>query len=321
MKHFSWIRSLTYFSMIYIVAFITWWAILLVKTKRENFSYQKEIIELKSAYSNKSIVSLEEDAQKAQTMVIYEGLVFLTILSISFLFVRQLLKKEEKFDFLKRNFILATTHEFKTPVASLKLNLQTLQSKKIPEEAKSILLANSEKEVNRLNHLVNNLLIASKIDSKQYEFSTTRLEYAHWIHKLISSQFHYAEARLTLNLQKNILIDADEASLQVILMNLVENALKYSPQESPVEIELIKDEREAVLKIKDLGNGIPDKYKDKIWERFYRVEDERTRSNTGTGLGLFLVKNMVSINKGKILVYDNVPQGCIFEFIMPIRFE
>lgn len=307
--------------MFYIVAFITWWAILLVKTKRENYQLQKEVIELQSAYSDKSTVSLEEESHKARKMIIYEGLVFLTLLSIAFLYVRQLLKKEEKFDFLKRNFILATTHEFKTPVASLKLNLQTLQSQKIPEQAREMLLHNSEKEVNRLNQLINNILTASKIDSKQYEFSTTRLELSEWIKKTVRSQFNYAKNRLSLQLQENIFVHVDESAMQVVLMNLIENALKYSPKDSIVTVELIQDEREAVLKIKDLGGGIPDKEKNKIWERFYRVEDERTRATTGTGLGLFLVKNMVQLNKGVIDVYDNEPNGCIFELIIPISFE
>jgi signal transduction histidine kinase len=100
--------------------------------------------------------------------------------------------------------------------------------------------------------------------------------------------------------------------------NLLENAIKYAPPGSPVTVSLSKTQKEVVLRVADLGPGVPDAEKQKIFGKFYRLGNEGTRKTKGTGLGLYLTRKIVTQHLGKIAVKDNQPQGSIFEICLPL---
>ena len=106
--------------------------------------------------------------------------------------------------------------------------------------------------------------------------------------------------------------------LQIALNNLLENAIKYAPQDKPVTVSLHKHDREAVLQVIDEGIGIPDDEKRKVFNKFYRVGNEESRKSKGTGLGLYLAKKVILQNKGRLTVKDNTPNGAIFEIVLPL---
>src|SRR5699024_8124737 len=114
------------------------------------------------------------------------------------------------------------------------------------------------------------------------------------------------------------IVEGDVLMLQIVCSNLIENAQKYAPDGTEVFIRLFKKENNAVLQIKDEGEGIPKEEKTKIFNRFYRIGNENTRKTKGTGLGLFLTKKILAQHKGNIVVKDNVPSGSIFEVTLPV---
>src|SRR5699024_6312475 len=111
----------------------------------------------------------------------------------------------------------------------------------------------------------------------------------------------------------------DKLMLQIACSNIIENAIKYAPKGSEIVISLEEKNHTVLLQFKDEGEGIPDKEKNKIFNRFYRIGNENTRSSKGTGLGLFLTKKIILQHDGQIHVMNNTPKGSIFEISLPGR--
>ena len=103
-----------------------------------------------------------------------------------------------------------------------------------------------------------------------------------------------------------------------LIVNLIENAIKYSAEETPIFVALSKEGDEAILEVKDQGFGISEEEKEKIFDKFYRVGNEETRQAKGTGLGLYIVKNIVNYHQGSIKMMNNTPVGMIFLIRMPL---
>lgn len=114
-----------------------------------------------------------------------------------------------------------------------------------------------------------------------------------------------------------ILVQGEEFLIGLVLNNLLENAVKYNAAEVPIVVNLNEDENSCVLSVADLGKGIPDAEKSKIFEKFYRLEDESTRKTKGTGLGLYLSSKIVEDHKGRLLLENNHPTGSVFKVILP----
>ena len=106
--------------------------------------------------------------------------------------------------------------------------------------------------------------------------------------------------------------------IQMVVSNLLENAVKYTPEHLPINIILINGDKALTIQIIDLGCGIPDNEKKKIFNKFYRVGNEESRKSKGTGLGLYLTNKIVQQHKGRITVKDNSPNGSIFEITIPV---
>ena len=310
-------RYLAYGIIIYVVLFITWWAVLLIDTEAENKQLKSAIINIEQNATVENTEYIQSEFDKNKLMIFLEGLVFLILLFGASFFVLRILKRQEKFNELKRNFLLATTHEFNTPLASLKLNLQTLKNPSVDAENRKLLLANSIAEINRLHQLTNNILLANKIDSSDYQFTKEKVNFSAIIQSVLH-QFQEQSHRLLTKTEPELFILADESALRISIMNIIDNALKYSSEEEEVTIELFSQKKTAVCKVSDRGIGIQEEEKDRIWDRFYRVEDERVRTTKGTGLGLYLVKSMVNINNGSIQLSSNESKGSIFTIEFPL---
>lgn len=320
MKRNKHAKYLAYGIIIYIVIFISWWTVLLIETEAKNKELQSTIINLEQNATPENTKYIQSEFDQKKLMIFLEGFVFLVLLIVASYFVLRILKKQERFNELKRNFLLATTHEFNTPLASIKLNLQTLQNTSVSEENKNLLLKNSLTEINRLHQLTNNILLANKIESSNYEFSKEKINLSNLLHSIIM-QFHEHSYRIKQHIENEIYVLADESSLRIGIMNLIDNALKYSGNEQDVVVELTKNNQTAFCKIIDRGIGIEENEKQKIWDRFYRVQDERVRTTQGTGLGLYLVKEMVKLNSGEISLKNNDDKGSIFTIQLPLIHE
>ncbi len=249
-------------------------------------------------------------------MVMGEGSVFLFLLGIGGYFIHASIKKEDKLHERQQNFLLSVTHELKSPLAAIKLSLQTIVKRDLEKQMQLSLLNNSLKDIERLDDLVENMLLATKIESRTYSFPKEEFDFSELVTKITDRlQVHSCgnEQLINTKIQEGIRVVGDKFALSSVVTNLVENAVKYSGPCAEVAVELCQNDGKSILTVSDKGLGIPDEEKMLIFDKFYRVGDENVRKSKGTGLGLFIVKEVLQNHDADISVKDNVPQGAIFE--------
>jgi len=249
-------------------------------------------------------------------MVMGEGSVFLFLLCMGAFFLHQSIKKEDKLHEQQQNFLLSVTHELKSPLAAIKLSLQTIVKRDLDKARQLSLLNNSLKDIERLDDLVENMLLATKIENRSYSFPKEEFNFSELITRITDRlQIHScgSQQMISLNIEPNVMITGDPFALSSVVTNLIENAVKYSGPCAEVAVDLNTVNGHPFLKVADKGPGIPDHEKMLIFDKFYRVGDENVRKAKGTGLGLFIVKEVLQNHDADISVKDNAPQGAIFE--------
>ncbi len=249
-------------------------------------------------------------------MIMGEGAVFLFLLGIGAYFIHASIKKEDRLKEQQQNFLMSITHELKSPLASIKLSLQTIVRRELEKQQRDVLIKNSLKDVERLDDLVENMLLATKIESRTYSFPKEVFDFSDLVTKVADRlQVHSCgrEQIIATNVQMGVTIDGDKFALSSVVTNLVENAIKYSGECAEITVELCQIDGKAKLVVADTGLGIPDDEKMHIFDKFYRVGDENVRKSKGTGLGLFIVKEVLQQHDADITVKDNVPHGAVFE--------
>ncbi|TKC08135.1 HAMP domain-containing histidine kinase [Pedobacter polaris] len=249
-------------------------------------------------------------------MVMGEGSVFLFLLCIGAYFIHASIKKEDKLHEQQQNFLLSVTHELKSPLAAIKLSLQTIVKRDLDKQLQTSLLNNSLKDIERLDDLVENMLLATKIESRTYSFPKEEFDFSELVTKITDRlQVHSCGNQQLINtkIDNNIKVVGDKFALSSVVTNLVENAVKYSGPCAEIAVSLCQNDGKPFLTVSDKGPGIPDGEKMLIFDKFYRVGDENVRKSKGTGLGLFIVKEVLQNHDADISVKDNTPQGAIFE--------
>lgn len=261
-----------------------------------------------------SLVIKLEPARMA--MIMGEGSVFLFLLGTGAYFLHQSIKKEDKLRDQQQNFLLSVTHELKSPLAAIKLSLQTIVKRDLDKARQTILLTNSLKDIERLDDLVENMLLATKIENRSYSFPKEEFNLSELVTRITDRlQIHScsSEQMISAKVQPDVKVVGDSFALSSVVTNLIENAIKYSGPCAEVAVELSEENGSAFLRVSDKGPGIPDHEKMLIFDKFYRVGDENVRKAKGTGLGLFIVKEVLQNHDADISVKDNVPQGAVFE--------
>ncbi len=240
-----------------------------------------------------------------------EATVFVTLIGIGAFYVIRSFYKEFSLAKRQKNFSLSVTHELKTPIASTRLFAETLLNRKeLSEEKKQSSLEKIIQEQDRLQQLVDKILLASSIGESDQKLSYKPIAIRAFINNIIESNSIYKS--IENNIDKKLVVTIDDFFFTSVIQNLLDNARKYSSKEDVIVIESKIDSSHLLLSFFDQGIGVPDKEKSKIFEQFYRVEDEDTRSYKGTGLGLYLVNEIVKMHGAKIFCKNNHPKGSIF---------
>lgn len=308
-----------YLLVFYILFQFGWWAYLLVKLNKEVYLQKIELLNTLNKDESADDHILIKKMHERWWMVAGEGAVFLGLLILGIVITRKAISKEVMLARQQKNFILSVTHEFKSPLAAIKLNLQTLQKHQFEKDKQHAILSQSIQETDRINALVENALIAARIEGHSFEFSKEEIALGDLIKEIIQSKSNYTTTgKVKAAIENDIFIPGDALALTSAILNLIENAEKYSPEGSPIEVSLKKSADHALLSVADQGIGIPDHEKEKIFEKFYRIGNEDTRKSKGTGLGLFIVKHVVNFHHGSIVVKNNQPKGSIFEITFPL---
>ncbi|MHB8261512.1 MAG: sensor histidine kinase [Bacteroidia bacterium] len=309
---------LFYALVIYVVMQFLWWEVLLTGQTKQLAEEQKKLSALSFLDKNlleENFKEIERKKNNRLWMHVGEGTVFLILLSLGVLKIYNTRKKEIELHRLQSNFLLSVTHELKSPLASVKLQLQTLQKHKLDEVAKQNLLQKALKDNERLLRMIDNVLLASKADSERTILHIKKIDLAQTINKLIEQAFIENKHRIKLTVNADIFVEADEQLLAIIFSNLIENAIKYSPEDALIQINSTQVNKTNIVSISDNGAGIPDIEKEKVFDKFYRIGNEATRSAKGTGLGLHIVKNLCALHKIKISINDNKPKGTVFTLV------
>jgi two-component system sensor histidine kinase CiaH len=316
-KHkLAFITLMYWFLLIYILVALVWWFIALEDQNRQMFAYKLGQLNRNDTAFQRNLVQIRDEQKRKNTQYIGEGTTFLLLILVGAVFVYRATKKQILLSQQEQNFMMAVTHELKTPIAVTKLNLETLQKHKqdLDEVKQQKLITNSLQETERLNALTNNILVAAQLESGNYSVSKQRVNFSDIVKNSVKNfRSRFPHRVIESNIAENIFVTGETILLQMLINNLIDNAFKYSSDNSIVKISLVKENGKANLKVADEGEGISDNEKKKIFEKFYRVGNETIRNTKGTGLGLYLCKRIVNDHKGSIRVCDNSPKGSIFQ--------
>jgi signal transduction histidine kinase len=310
---FSVITLVYWFLLIYIIAALAWWYIALQKQNQLMIDYKiQELVKDDPQYERK-VTLLREEEKRKQAQYIGEGLTFLLITLLGATFVYRSVRKQVRFSNQQQNFMMAVTHELKTPIAVTKLSLETLQKRKLEEELQQKLIEQALQETNRLNTLTNNILLAAQIDSGSLNSEKEEINLSVLTDGCVQDfKQRYPARKIESSIEPDLFVLGDTLLLQIVVNNLIENALKYSPPDSTVHVDLTDEEERINLEISDEGAGISDEEKKQVFKKFYRIGNENTRKTKGTGLGLYITKKIVEDHGFEINITDNTPTGTIF---------
>ena len=311
--------------LLYIIAALVWWFISLnmqvdtmqdFKIRQVNATISKEktpgLFQLELDKINKAHT-------REKTKYIGEGSIFLLLILIGAAFVYRSVRRQFNLQQQQQNFMMAVTHELKTPIAVASLNLETMQKYTLEPEKQKKLIRTTLDETARLNFLTNNILISSQLEGGGYHSIKEELDLSSLLKDCMQNFRNRFPDRI---FKEDIATDADVKGdallLQLLINNLVENAIKYAPKEKPVSTVLKKIRGGIELQIKDEGPGVPDIEKKKVFSKFYRIGNETTRKTQGTGLGLYLCRKIAQYHNADITVTNNEPSGSNFVVIFKL---
>lgn len=311
---------LFYLLVLYVMLQFCWWAYLLVQMNQEVFNHKIEMVELKRSYPQEKTKEkdlLIKKLHERWTMIASEGTVFIILLIVGINMTRRAFRKEFLLARQQKNFLLSVTHEFKSPLAGIKLSLQTLRKYDLDKEKKEGLIHRSLNETERINNLIENALMAAQIEGHSIELQKEEFNLSEVLQNTIhdKAEQYRLTHEITASIPEDVTMKGDALAIASMVINLLENAEKYSPANSKTHVELVNRDRYIVIRVSDNGIGIRDEEKEKIFEMFYRVGNEEMRKSKGTGLGLYIVKNVAILHNGKVFVKDNKPNGTVFEII------
>lgn len=277
---------LFYFLIFYAITQLLWWGYILIKFEPER-----------------------------KGMIIGEGLIFMLIFIWGALKLKKQVKREHEINTQQQNFLLAVTHELKSPLASVKLYIQTILKRELDREQQKVFLSNSLKDIERLDDLVENVLLSTKLENRAYQLPKEVFDMSDLVEQIIDRlQKNACKTQvIKADLDEHINLKADKFAITNVITNLVENAVKYSPACGMIYVKLKEEGGNLIFSVADHGIGIPDEEKRLIFNKFYRVGSEATRKTKGTGLGLYIVRTVLQKHNASIRVKDNKPSGSIFE--------
>jgi two-component system phosphate regulon sensor histidine kinase PhoR len=230
----------------------------------------------------------------------------------------------KKYERLRTEFVANVSHELKTPLTSIKGFVETLQSGAIEDKAHALrFLDIIAKQTKHLEELVNDLLILSSLESKDVAMNFAHIDIQGVLNSVILLKKKDIEAFrhiLSVDMPAELpLVTIDASRMEQVFLNLLDNAVKFTPQGGAIEIKVVADRQYLRVDIIDNGRGISSENLNRIFERFFRADKSRAYDTGGTGLGLSIVKHIVEVHKGKINVESTLGRGCRFSVFLPLH--
>ena len=229
----------------------------------------------------------------------------------------------ETLDRSRNQFVSNASHELKTPLTSIKSLAEfLLYQEKMDEATTREFLGDINSEIDRLANVVNDLLSLVGMDSGEVKLKTEQIDLTAMLEADIKRLSPIARNRgieLELNARENLLVMGDFIKLDQVFYNLIDNAIKYTPRRGRVDVEILRENKIAIVHVRDTGIGIPEQDQKHIFDRFYRVDKARSRETGGTGLGLSIVKQTLLLHGGNITLDSKVDEGSDFMVTLPLH--
>ena len=217
----------------------------------------------------------------------------------------------------KDEFIGVASHELKTPLTSLKGYVQLIGQTELPEPIK-LYIEKANSSLNKLQHLINDLLDVSKIKAGRLRFDRTIFDLSELVKQCIENcRYIYPTHKLTEELEQHLMINGNEERLEQVLMNLINNAVKYSSDNKEIIVRAEKDNNNATVSIIDFGIGLSAEDQEKIFDRFFRVENNEVYI-PGLGMGLYISSGIIKEHNGALSVRSKLKEGSVFSFSLPL---
>lgn len=325
------LRIISYLVIFYMLLAFSWWTILLHTKNRDAFLAKNEILKLNliaqgaikneaDFLQNPAQIQLKNAYKRQEWMILGEASVFVLSLLIGIGFINRGYNKEILAAKQSRNFLLSITHELKSPIASIRLGFETLQRKKLSEDQARVLLKNGINDTDRLNNLVSDLLLSARLEST-YQLNMELFSLEILMDECIQSiKQKFPTSIINTLIAPNIPeVLADYSAIRSVILNLLENAMKYSDSVPEINMDLSVVGDKFLLEVSDFGIGIAPNERKKIFEKFYRIGNEDQRKTKGTGLGLYIVDQIIRAHQGSISVSSNHPKGTKFNVFLPLN--
>ncbi len=257
-------------------------------------------------------------------MFAFEGPFFVLVVMTGLFIISRNLRMERQLKRRQSNFLDAIGHEYKTPISTLRLLVETMQIRTVPPEKLQEYLRSMSTEVDRLESASQKVLSTARLEAGALQDS----RHTHDLNELVAgvinrssaaTKARSAQVQLTLPNQP-VHVHAAPDDIAIILDNLIDNAIKYTPGPvKQVQVRVERSGRWAALSVEDNGAGIPANERDNVLERFYRVGSELTRTSPGLGLGLYLVRREVETLGGRLRIDDGSEGGTLVTIFLPLQ--
>lgn len=243
---------------------------------------------------------------------------------IGFLGVAEDISDRKRIEKMKNEFISTVSHELRTPLTSISGALDLVMTKRFGElsEKGTTLLANAHRNSKRLNHLINDLLDIEKIAAGDMHFHMQAWHLSELLAHSIESVQHYAQDRnvqvILIETETDVIVTVDKQRFMQVIANLLSNAIKFSPENTQVKVEWQLNNDHVVVNVVDQGSGIPDSFRQKIFQRFSQADGTDKRTRGGTGLGLAISRELLERMGGSIDFESAEGKGSRFYFTLPV---
>lgn len=223
---------------------------------------------------------------------------------------------------MRRDFVSNVSHEIRTPLAAIQVSAEALACSGLlgghPEEE---FISSISQYCERLSKLVDDLLLLSRIEQYPEQFTTAKVKLKPVLQKAeegVSAKLASPERHVKINCPDTMELTINAGLMELALTNLLDNALKYSPANTDVVVDVMERDGYAYISVRDYGGGVPPAHLPRLFERFYRVDEDRSRQTGGTGLGLAIVKHIVRVHKGRAEVQSTPGEGSVFSMVLPL---
>ena len=301
--------------VLYAAAQSIWWAVLLLRRDKEIQALQGDLADPVEAADQAA------DGMRRALMVLGEAGVFLLLLLALLVLVYRSVQRDLRLAAAQRNFLLAVTHELRSPIAAIKLQLSTLARSELDAAQRDELRHGALEEVDRLAALTDKVLQATAAEEGSMALRIEQVDVMHIVRNVVERACAHTARYHDLKAvgPESLVVSMDVHALRSIAENLIENAAKYAPKGTRIDVAVRSLGTSWELSVSDEGPGVPVEERERIFERFHRAGSEEVRAAQGTGLGLYIVRRLAQRLGGSVEVRARAPKGSIFAASFPQR--